>query len=76
MVYREGAHVICLFVLDRKGIPLPQDQEAVIAGHPVRLTSYKGYNVAVWEDRGLVHALVADVSQDNLKAMAASALSS
>jgi anti-sigma factor (TIGR02949 family) len=76
MVYREGAHVICLFVLDRKGIPLPQDQEAVIAGHPIRLASYKGYNVAVWEDRGLVHALVADVSPDNLKALAASALTS
>lgn len=76
MVYREGAHVICLFVFDRRELSLPHGQETVSAGHPIRLTSYKGYNVAVWEDRGLVHALVADVSQDNLKAMAASALSS
>ncbi|OGG54795.1 MAG: hypothetical protein A3F84_21785 [Candidatus Handelsmanbacteria bacterium RIFCSPLOWO2_12_FULL_64_10] len=76
MVYREGAHVICLFVFDRRELSLPHGQETVSAGHPIRLTSYKGYNVAVWEDRGLVHALVADVSQDNLKALAASALSS
>ena len=76
MVYREGAHVICLFVFDRRELSLPHGQETVSAGHPIRLTSYKGYNVAVWEDRGLVHALVADVPQDNLKALAASALSS
>lgn len=76
MVYREGANVICLFVFDRRELSLPHGQEAVSAGHPIRLTSYKGYNVAVWEDRGLVHALVADVPQDNLKALAASALSS
>ncbi len=75
MVYREGAHVICLFVFDRRDLSLPHGQETVSAGHLIRLASYKGYNVAVWEDRGLVHALVADVPQDNLKALAASALS-
>jgi anti-sigma factor (TIGR02949 family) len=76
MVYREGTHVICLFVFDQRDLALPPGREVVSAGHPIRLTAYKGYNVAVWEDRGLLHALVADVPQDNLKALAASALSS
>ena len=76
MVYREGEHVICLFMLDRREIPLPQGHEVVVSSHSIHLTVYKGFNVAVWEDRGLTHALVADVSQDNLKALAASALSS
>lgn len=76
MVYRQGAHVICLFVFDQHDLSLPHGREAVSAGHPIRLTAYKGFNVAVWEDRGLIHALVADVPQDNLKALAASILSS
>lgn len=75
MVYQSGAHVICLFVFNRGDLTLPQGREVVSAGHPIRLTAYKGYNVAVWEDRGLIHALVSDVPQDNLKTLAVSTLS-
>ena len=77
LMYRgEGKQMVCMFVLDKMGIPLPPGQDARISGRNVRLTAYKGFNVVVWEERGLFHALVADVSQSNLKTLAASALSS
>ena len=76
LVYRQGSHVICLFILDKSGVTMQKGEGAMVDGHPVRFATYKGYNVAVWESGGLVRALVADLPHQNLRALAASSLRS
>ncbi|HBR21142.1 MAG TPA: hypothetical protein DD713_01015 [Nitrospiraceae bacterium] len=42
-------------------------KEVEVKGRKVRIVEQKGYNLLLWQDRGLTYALVSDLSLDELK---------
>lgn len=72
VMYRaEGAHLVCMFVLDAGGLADETSEGGSDTLPGVVLTAWKGYTVAVWQDRGLLHALVSDVPAATLEKLAA-----
>ena len=39
----------------------------IVKGRKVHIVEQKGYNLLLWQDRGLTYALVSDLSLDELK---------
>lgn len=42
-------------------------KEVIVKGRKVHIVEQKGYNLLLWQDRGLTYALVSDLSLDELK---------
>lgn len=76
LVYQRGDHLVCMFIMEPNGAALPEGEERAIAGRPARFTVLKGYSVVIWENRGLLQALVADVGDQELMALAESSVKS
>ncbi len=76
LMYEKEGKRFSLFVMDQTGVHFPRGKDLTLGGHRLCLTSYKGYNLAVWEARGLLYSLVADQPPEQLTEIAAAALRS
>lgn len=76
LMYEKEGRRYSLFVMDQTGVHFPKGKDFALNGHRLCLSSYKGYNLAVWEAHGLLYSLVADQSPEHLAEIAAAALRS
>lgn len=76
LMYEKEGRRYSLFVMDQAGVHFPKGKDLALDGHRLCLSSYKGYNLAVWEAHGLLYSLVADQSPEQLAEIAAAALRS
>lgn len=61
-----------LFILDGRGLDLPESRLIPLDGKRCLVESAKGYNVVSWKERGLLYGLVSDANSAELLRMAAS----
>ena len=61
-----------LFILDGRGLDLPEKQLVPLEGKRCLVESGKGYNVVAWKERGLLYGFVSDANSAELLRMAAS----
>lgn len=76
LMYEKEGRRYSLFVMDQAGVHFPKGKDLALDGHRICLSSYKGYNLAVWEAHGLLYSLVADQAPEQLVEIAAAALRS
>jgi anti-sigma factor RsiW len=76
LMYEKEGRRYSLFVMDQSGVHFPRGKDLALDGHRIYLSSYKGYNLAVWEAYGLLYSLVADQPPEHLAQIAAAALRS
>lgn len=65
-VFKRRLHTISLFVFRGEGLKWPSGSTRHIGDTRVQLTNVDGFNVLLWQDHGLGHALVSDVSSEEL----------
>ncbi len=71
IVYQHPQSKVSLFVLDGRGIELPENQLITLDGKRCLLNAEKGYNVVLWKERGLLYGLVSDAPSADLLQLAA-----
>lgn len=71
--YRKRGRTVSLFQFSGRGLTLRALEGAVIDGAPLWRMSYKGFNLAAFEDRGLFFVLVSDLRESELLQLASAA---
>lgn len=70
ILYHHPQSAVSLFILDGRGVQLPENQLVERAGRHCLVNSDKGYSVVLWKERGLLYGLVSDLRSDDLLQMA------
>jgi len=65
-VFKRRLHTISLFVFRSEGLAWPEKAPRAIGPAPAQLGEVDGFHVVLWRKAGLGHALVSDVSTDEL----------
>jgi anti-sigma factor RsiW len=68
--YQHPQSRVSLFILDGSDLRLPEDQLVRIDGKRCLLDARKGYNVVLWQERGLLYSLVSDAHNAELLQLA------
>ncbi len=71
LFYEVEERPLSLFVLDGASVDLSQARFEDYEGKPLRRSSRSGYQVMLWQDRGLVYAMVSELSAEALLDLAA-----
>jgi anti-sigma factor RsiW len=71
LVYKRRLHPISLFVVRAEGLPWPTSGLSPMGRVEARLSTVRGFNVALWRDGELGYALVSDVSLPELTLLGA-----
>lgn len=66
--YEHGGSQLSLFMTTELNPErLLSDEEVILKGKKVHIVEQKGYNLLLWQDRGVTYALVSDLSIEELK---------
>lgn len=66
--YEQGGSQLSLFMTTELNPErLLSDKEVVLKGKKVHVVEQKGYNLLLWQDRGVTYVLVSDLNIDELK---------
>ncbi len=64
--YRKGGRTVSLFQLNGRGISLAALHQAEFDGSTLGRSSFKGYSLAAFEQRGVVYVVVSDLRESEL----------
>ncbi len=69
--YQHPQSSVSLFILDGSDVELPREHLLALDGKRCLVEAKKGYNVVLWEERGLLYGLVSGAPRVDLLALAA-----
>lgn len=66
-MYGDEAHKrMSLLVFPSGSVRLPEGQRRSVGGQDIVMANERGYNVALWEKRGIVYSLVSDLDESDI----------
>jgi anti-sigma factor RsiW len=67
LVYGDDpARRMTLLVYPGDGLAMPDGPRRTVNGHDVVMANRKGYNVAIWSEKGVVYSLVSDLDEGDI----------